>query len=158
MTVRSAVQEIALEHERYYGYRRVTAELRRRGMMVNHKRVARIMRTDNLLTIQNRELRQVTDRDHGLEIENYYNRCRLHSALGYRSPEEFENELEDRNGDASFGTATMTVFKTLTGIQDSELGLCDFRRTCGSETVYPSICLTKGFAQVDDLELFSLNS
>ena len=50
MTVRSAIQEIALEHERYYGYRRVAAELRRRGMMVNHKRVARIMRTDNLLT------------------------------------------------------------------------------------------------------------
>jgi hypothetical protein len=35
MTVRSAVQEIALEHRRRYGYRRVTAELRRRGMMVN---------------------------------------------------------------------------------------------------------------------------
>ena len=27
MTVRSAVQEIALEHRRRYGYRRVTAEL-----------------------------------------------------------------------------------------------------------------------------------
>jgi putative transposase len=50
MAVRSAIQEIALEHERYYGYRRVTAELRRRGMMVNHKCVVRIMRTDNLLT------------------------------------------------------------------------------------------------------------
>src|SRR5438445_3487051 len=36
----------------------------------------------------------------------------------YRSPEEFENESEDRNGDASFGTATMRVFKTLTGIQN----------------------------------------
>ena len=23
-------------------------------------------------------------------IEHYYNRCRLHSALGYRPPEEFE--------------------------------------------------------------------
>jgi transposase-like protein len=53
MTVRFAIQEIALEQGRYYGYRRVTAEARRRGMMVNHKRVARIMRTDNLLTIQN---------------------------------------------------------------------------------------------------------
>src|SRR5260370_27854825 len=77
--------------------------------------------------------------------ENYHNRCRLHSALGYRSPEEFENESEDRNGDASFGTATMRVFKMFTGIQNSELGLCDFRRTCGSETVYPSNCLIKGF-------------
>jgi len=44
MTVRSAIQEIVLEHRRRYGYRRVTAELRRRGMMVNHKQVARMMR------------------------------------------------------------------------------------------------------------------
>src|SRR5947209_17159452 len=26
-------------------------------------------------------------------IEQYYNRCRLHSALGYRSPEKFEQQL-----------------------------------------------------------------
>ena len=31
MEVRSAIQEVALEHRRRYGYRRVTAELRRRG-------------------------------------------------------------------------------------------------------------------------------
>jgi hypothetical protein len=36
MEVRSAIQQIALEHRRRYGYRRVTAELRRRGMRVNH--------------------------------------------------------------------------------------------------------------------------
>ena len=42
---------------------------------------------------------------------------RLHSALGYRPPEEFENESEDRVGDARFGAATMRVFKTLTGTQ-----------------------------------------
>ena len=34
--VRSVIQRIALEHRRRYGYRRVTAELRRRGMLVNH--------------------------------------------------------------------------------------------------------------------------
>ena len=50
MAVRSAIQEIALQHRRRYGYRRVTAELRQRGMIVNHKRVARMMRNDNLLT------------------------------------------------------------------------------------------------------------
>jgi len=39
MEVRSAIQQIAVEHRRRYGYRRIAAELRRRGMLVNHKRV-----------------------------------------------------------------------------------------------------------------------
>jgi putative transposase len=68
MTTRCAIQEIALEHRQRYGYRRVTAELRRRGMMVNHKRVSRMMRADNLLTIRNPELGPVTDSDRELEI------------------------------------------------------------------------------------------
>jgi putative transposase len=50
MEVRSQIQEIAVEHRRRYGYRRITAELRRRGMLVNHKRVLRIMREDSLLS------------------------------------------------------------------------------------------------------------
>ena len=50
--VRSVIQQIALEHRRRYGYRRITAELRRRGLQVNHKRVVRIMRKDNLLALQ----------------------------------------------------------------------------------------------------------
>ena len=47
--VRSQVQKIVLEHGGRYGYRRITAELRRRGMLVNHKRVVRILREDSLL-------------------------------------------------------------------------------------------------------------
>jgi putative transposase len=39
MTVRDAIQKVALDHRRRYGYRRITRELRRRGMVVNHKRV-----------------------------------------------------------------------------------------------------------------------
>lgn len=54
MEVRSTIQQIALEHRRRYGYRRVTAEVRRRGMIVNHKRVARLMGEDNLLGVQPR--------------------------------------------------------------------------------------------------------
>ena len=50
MEVRSRIQEIAVEHRRRYGYRRITAELRRRGMLVNHKRVLRIMREDSLVS------------------------------------------------------------------------------------------------------------
>jgi putative transposase len=52
MLVRSEIQRIALAHQGRYGYRRMTAELRRRGMLVNHKRIARIMREDNLIGTQ----------------------------------------------------------------------------------------------------------
>jgi transposase-like protein len=68
MTVRSAIQEIALQHRLRYGYRRITAELRRRGMNVNHKRVARMMRNDNLLAIRHRELLCGTDQMSELEV------------------------------------------------------------------------------------------
>jgi putative transposase len=68
MEVRSEVQKIVFEHRRRYGYRRVTAELRRRGMLVNHKRVARIMREDNLLAMQSRAFVVTTDSDHQLEV------------------------------------------------------------------------------------------
>ena len=30
-------------------------------------------------------------------IEGYYNRIRLHSSLGYKSPIQFENELKSKN-------------------------------------------------------------
>src|SRR5882757_8945014 len=68
MEVRSAIQTIALEHRRRYGYRRVSAELRRRGMLVNHKRVARIMREDNLLAVQPKQFVVTTDSNHDLEV------------------------------------------------------------------------------------------
>ena len=68
MEVRSAIQQIAVEHRRHYGYRRVTAELRRRGLVVNHKRVARIMREDNLLGVQLRAFIVTTNSRHKLEV------------------------------------------------------------------------------------------
>jgi putative transposase len=68
MEVRSAIQQIAVEHRRRYGYRRVTAELRRRGLAVNHKRVARIMREDNLLGVQPRAFVVTTNSRHKLEV------------------------------------------------------------------------------------------
>ena len=68
MEVRSTIQQIVLEHRRRYGYRRVTAELRRRGLIVNHKRVARLMREDNLLAVQPRAFVVTTDSKHQLEV------------------------------------------------------------------------------------------
>ncbi len=68
MEVRSAIQQIALQHRRRYGYRRITAELHRRGMPVNHKRVARIMQEDNLLGMQPKQFVVTTNSNHKLEI------------------------------------------------------------------------------------------
>ena len=64
MTVRVAIQEIVLTHRRRYGYRRVTAELCRRGLAVNHKRVLRMMQTDNLLAVRFRKFILTTDSQH----------------------------------------------------------------------------------------------
>jgi putative transposase len=68
MAVRAEIQQIALAHRRRYGYRRITAELRRQGWLVNHKRVARLMREDNLLAVQPRAFGATTDAQHELEV------------------------------------------------------------------------------------------
>lgn len=80
MQVRAAIQEIALAHRRRYGYRRITAELRRRGMRVNHKRVVRLMREDNLLAIRQRKYVLTTESDHELEV--YLNLARRMKLTG----------------------------------------------------------------------------
>ena len=48
LDLRDAIQRIALEFP-CYGRPRMTEELKRRGWKVNHKRVGRILREDNLL-------------------------------------------------------------------------------------------------------------
>jgi transposase InsO family protein len=80
MEVRAAIQQIALEHRRRYGYRRISAELRRRGLAVNHKRVARIMREDNLLAVQPRQFVVTTKSDPKLEV--YLNLARRMKLTG----------------------------------------------------------------------------
>ena len=52
VALRSTVQDVVIEHRWRYGYRRVSEELRARGMIVNHKRIARIMGEDNLLVVR----------------------------------------------------------------------------------------------------------
>ena len=63
LDLRDEIQRIALEWP-CYGWRRVTAELRRRGWTVNHKRVRRLMRQDNLLCLRRRKFVVTTDSDH----------------------------------------------------------------------------------------------
>lgn len=54
MALRDEIQRIALEFP-FYGYRRMTEELQRRGHDVNRKRVLRLMRADNLLCLRRRK-------------------------------------------------------------------------------------------------------
>jgi transposase InsO family protein len=67
LELRDALQRVALEFPSY-GWRRMTAELQRRGWAVNHKRVYRLMREDNLLCLRKRKFIVTTDSDHGLPV------------------------------------------------------------------------------------------
>ena len=67
LTLRNQIQHIALRWPAY-GYRRVHAELVRQGWKVNHKRILRLMRSDNLLCVRRRKFLFTTDSRHGLPI------------------------------------------------------------------------------------------
>ena len=67
MEIRDEMQKIAVESPAY-GYRRITAELQRRGLDINHKRVLRMMREDNLLCVRRRSFVVTTDSRHCLPI------------------------------------------------------------------------------------------
>lgn len=67
LELRSQIQTIALEM-RTYGYRPITAELHRRGVKVNRKRVLRLLREDNLLCLRQRAFVRTTDSRHNLTV------------------------------------------------------------------------------------------
>jgi transposase InsO family protein len=67
LDLRDEIQRIALEFP-FYGRPRITAELKRRGWRVNHKRVGRIMREDNLLCLRRRKFVVTTDSNHNLRV------------------------------------------------------------------------------------------
>jgi transposase InsO family protein len=68
LDLRDEIQRIALEFP-YYGWPRVTRELADRGLQVNHKRVYRIMREDNLLCLRRRKFAVVTtDSNHARPV------------------------------------------------------------------------------------------
>jgi putative transposase len=62
-----AIAAICDEFE-FYGWRRVRAELRHRGMIVNHKKIRRLMREHDLQPRQRRRSVATTDSDHDQPI------------------------------------------------------------------------------------------
>jgi putative transposase len=67
LDLRDDIQKIALEFP-CYGRPRITAELKRRGWEVNHKKVGRIMREDNLLCLRRRKFVVTTDSSHNFRV------------------------------------------------------------------------------------------
>jgi len=67
LELRDEIQRIALDFP-CYGRPRITAELKRRGWAVNHKRVGRIMREDNLLCLRKRKFVVTTDSNHSFRV------------------------------------------------------------------------------------------
>jgi putative transposase len=68
LDLRDEIQRIAVEWP-CYGWRRVHAELWRRGRIVNHKPVRRIMREDNLLCLRQRKfVVTTTNSKHGWAV------------------------------------------------------------------------------------------
>jgi putative transposase len=65
--LRDQMQKVALESPAY-GYRRITSELQQRSFAVNHKRILRMMREDNLLCVRRRSFVVTTDSRHSLPI------------------------------------------------------------------------------------------
>jgi transposase InsO family protein len=65
--LRQHIQQICLDH-RCYGSRRVIIELQNLGLLVNRKRVMRLMRTDNLLCLRKRRYVCTTDSRHTYAI------------------------------------------------------------------------------------------
>lgn len=65
--LRQQVQQVALDWP-CYGYRRVTHELKRQGVCVNHKQVLRLMREENLVRCPKKRFVATTNSDHRLPV------------------------------------------------------------------------------------------
>ena len=68
LLLRARLHEIALAEHRLRGYRLLTRTLREEGHLVNHKRVLRLMREDNLLSLRRTKYVLTTDSRHDLPI------------------------------------------------------------------------------------------
>ena len=68
LLLRARLQELAVAQHRLRGYRLLTETVRRERHMVNHKRVLRLMREDNLLSLKRKKYVFTTDSAHTLPI------------------------------------------------------------------------------------------
>ena len=67
MEIKNEIHKIAIEFSGY-GYRRITKELKQRGHNINHKKVLRLMREDNLLCLKKKFKPMTTNSNHEHKI------------------------------------------------------------------------------------------
>lgn len=68
MQLRSQIQQIALRHRLQYGYRRIIKDLRELDWKINHKRLLRLLREDNLLSLRRRKFVVTTQSKHKFQV------------------------------------------------------------------------------------------
>jgi putative transposase len=66
-TLEGRIEALCLEFPRY-GYRRVRAQLHREGLLINHKKVLKIMKTNDLLCRSQKRWVRTTQSDHGYPL------------------------------------------------------------------------------------------
>ncbi len=65
--LQDSIQRAALKN-RFYGYRRITVELRKQGCLASRNRVRKLMKMDNLLAVRRRKFIHTTNSSHRFEV------------------------------------------------------------------------------------------
>jgi transposase InsO family protein len=96
--LKAEIARLFAGHEGKYGSPRITADLREAGWRVSENTVAALMRELGLAARRRKKRKAFPDRARARfavadYIEVFYNRKRLHSSLGYRSPAEALTEF-----------------------------------------------------------------
>jgi transposase InsO family protein len=93
--------------------RKMTPSMSRPANPYDNATCESFMRTLKREEIHCREYRDMEDLDSHLAefLDRYYNHERLHSALGYRTPAEFEQQTPEQEDRDAFGAAKMSFFR-----------------------------------------------
>ncbi len=127
------IRAIYEEHKHRYGYRRITCELRRRGLLVNHKKVQRLMNKMKLFGIVSKRWRKypalnglIFHTDQGWQYQNYRFQAWLKNHGISQSMSRKGNSLDDGLMEGFFGILKREMlygfekqFKNLNQLEDA---------------------------------------
>ena len=144
---RECIKSIFHEHKGRYGYRRVTAEMRNRGFVINHKTVQRLMGEMRLMSV----IRKVRYRSYKGEV-------------GRIAPNIISRDFAAESPNRKWATDVTQIkigsvklyMSPILDMFNGEIISYNISRTPNLEQVYDM--LNKAFAKFDDLEGLILHS